>query len=184
MKRVWSPWRSQYIEQLNENIQTFQGKENKKEEDNATMHRATTKDCFICNAINSTGKDKELLIVARREKCIIIMNKYPYNSGHTLICPLRHISQFEDFENDELMNIMNTSQEIIVAIKSVLAPHGFNFGINIGQSAGAGLPSHLHFHIVPRWNGDSNFTASIADVKFYPDSLEDTRIKLARILNI
>lgn len=167
MKRIWSPWRSKYIRNFSE----FKTKKGKK------------KECFICDAIKSKDKDEELLIVARREKCIIVMNKYPYNSGHTLICPLRHISEFEDFENDELINIINTSQEVISAIKDLLHPHGFNFGLNVGQESGAGLPEHLHFHIVPRWNGDANFTSTIADVKFYPESLENTRKQLSELLN-
>ena len=161
MERIWSPWRSEYIK-------TFTDKEN---------------GCFVCDAINSKNEDKKYLIVTRRDKCIVIMNKYPYNSGHLLVCPLRHISQFEEFETAELINIMDTSQEIIAKMKELFNPHGFNFGLNIGKSAGAGLPGHLHFHIVPRWNGDSNFTATIADVKFYSNSLEDTRIKLYEILN-
>ena len=165
MERVWSPWRSEYIK-------TFTDKENK-----------TSDECFVCDAIASINNDKDFLIVTKREKCIVIMNKYPYNSGHVLVCPLRHISQFEDFENEELLDIMNTTKEVIAAMKELFNPHGFNFGLNVGASAGAGLPGHLHFHIVPRWNGDSNFTATIADVKFYASSLEDTRIKLSEILN-
>jgi ATP adenylyltransferase len=163
MERVWSPWRSEYIETLND--------KDKKENE-----------CFICNAINSSNEDEKFLIVARRKKCIVIMNKYPYNSGHILVCPLRHISEFEEFEIDELQDIMITIQEVVAAMKEELIPHGFNIGLNIGYSAGAGLPGHLHFHIVPRWNGDANFTATIADVKFFPTSLEDTRSKLSKKL--
>jgi len=167
MERIWSPWRSQYIDNLNDN-----DKKNKIE-----------KKCFLCDAINSDGNsNKENLIVARREKCIIIMNKYPYNSGHTLIVPLRHIADFLELENEELVSIMNTIQEVVAAIKQLFNPHGFNIGINIGQSAGAGLPDHLHFHIVPRWNGDANFTTTVADIKIISHSIEDTRAKLAEIL--
>lgn len=163
MERIWSPWRSKYIK-------TFSNKKQDSE-------------CFICNAINSKNKDKEFLIVTRRKKCIVIMNKYPYNSGHILICPLRHISKFEDFETDEMLDIMTTSQEIIAVMKELFNPHGFNLGLNVGQSAGAGLPGHLHFHVVPRWNGDANFTATIAETKFFANSLEDTRKKLYNMLN-
>ena len=169
MERIWSPWRSQYIDNL-------------KEEKNNT-----TEKCFLCTAINSANSDnknsdEELLIVARREKCIIIMNKYPYNSGHTLVVPLRHIANFEELETDELVSIMNTIQEVVVAMKRLFNPHGFNIGINIGQSAGAGVPDHLHFHIVPRWNGDANFTATIADIKIISHAIEDTRLQLAKLL--
>jgi len=167
MERIWSPWRSQYIDNLN-------AEKNK-----------TEKKCFLCEAINSKeSSNKENLIVARREKCIIIMNKYPYNSGHILIVPLRHIADFSELENEELVSIMNTIQEVVAAMKKLFNPHGFNIGINIGQAAGAGLPDHLHFHIVPRWNGDANFTATVADIKIISHSIEDTRAKLAEQLKI
>lgn len=116
--------------------------------------------------------DKELLIVARRPMCIVLMNKYPYNSGHLLVCPNRHIADFQLFTAEELTSIMSTIQEMTTGMKELFNPHGFNIGINVGQSAGAGLPEHLHFHIVPRWNGDSNFTATIADLKVFPDAME------------
>lgn len=163
MEIIWSPWRSKYIE-------TFKDK-------------SSDSECFLCNAINSKDRDEELLIVTRRDKCIVIMNKYPYNSGHTLVVPLRHISNFEDLESDELTSIMLTVQEVITAMKQAFNPHGFNVGINIGTSAGAGLPGHLHFHIVPRWNGDSNFTATIADIKIVSSAIEDTRLQLSALLN-
>jgi len=110
------------------------------------------------------------------------MNKFPYNSGHVLVCPLRHISDYNEFTYEELYSFFGASQKITAIMKHLFNPHGFNIGINIGQSAGAGLPDHLHFHIVPRWNGDCNFTVAIADVKIISESIEDTRVKLSEAL--
>lgn len=172
MEILWSPWRSQYISTFNE-----------KKNDSNSVLGGESLNCFLCDAINSKGEDIERLIVTRREKCIVVLNKYPYNSGHTLVVPLRHISDFCELTSEELTDIMQTTQEVITAMKDQMHPHGFNIGINIGQSAGAGLPGHLHFHIVPRWNGDSNFTATISDMKTISTDMERTRQELAKLLN-
>jgi ATP adenylyltransferase len=172
MERIWSPWRSQYIE-------TFKDESKKS-------------DCFICDAINANENNinkeieqnnRDFLVVARRESCIIMMNKYPYNSGHTLVAPLRHLSDFEELTALEMSSIMQTIQEVVSATKKTLSPQGFNIGVNVGQAAGAGLPTHLHFHIVPRWNGDSNFMATLNDIKIISSYIEDTRIQLSKELN-
>ena len=164
MKNIFSPWRSQYIHSL------------------ADQQNENPNSCFICDAVNSTNQDSDFLIVARRSLCIVIMNKFPYNSGHILVCPNRHIANFNDFTTEELSTIMNTKQEIIKVMQEIMNPHGFNIGINIGQAAGAGLPQHLHYHIVPRWNGDCNFIATIADIKIISEAILDTRTKLAEAL--
>jgi ATP adenylyltransferase len=163
MEKIWSPWRSQYIE---------------------TFKDAPTKnECFICAAVNSKPAEaSELLILERQENCIAIMNKFPYNSGHTLVAPLRHIANIEELEIDEMVSIMQMIQRIVAAMKESFNPHGFNIGVNIGLSAGAGLPQHVHFHIVPRWNGDANFTATVADYKIISQSIEDTRMQLLEVL--
>ena len=163
MERIYSPWRSKYIQSLNVD--------------------GTDNCCFICDAINSCNNDKEFLVVARRDKSIIMMNKFPYNSGHLLVCPVRHISDFNDFSIEELTELMSIIKETTAVMKDLLSPQGFNIGINVGVSAGAGLPSHLHFHIVPRWSGDCNFIATIGDCKIISESIEDTRTKLYNALN-
>ncbi|MDR0927106.1 MAG: HIT domain-containing protein [Ignavibacteria bacterium] len=162
MDRIYSPWRSQYIESFNEE---------KKEE------------CFLCGAIHSVNENKERLIIARESHCIVLLNKYPYNSGHTLVVPLHHISDLDDLTTDELVAVMATTKKVVSAMKDAFHPHGFNIGINIGQSAGAGLPGHLHFHIVPRWNGDANFTATISDMKVISTAMENTRLALIEKMN-
>ncbi len=162
MNRIWSPWRSQYIEQFND----------EKQADN----------CFICHAIQEDRQDKELLVIARRKRCIALMNKYPYNSGHILIAPLVHSSEFDALPVDTLSEIMQLTQKIIAIHKQNMKPHGFNIGVNIGLSAGAGLPEHVHFHVVPRWNGDSNFMATLADIKIISSDMAKTRDIFAELL--
>ena len=164
MKHLFSPWRSQYIHSL---------ADNKKSHPN---------DCFICDAVNLENQEKELLIVARRSLCIVIMNKYPYNSGHVLVCPKRHISNYFDFTAHELTEIIQTTQDITNVMDEIMKPHGYNIGINIGHAAGAGLPQHLHYHIVPRWNGDCNFISTLADIKIISEAIEETRFKLSEAL--
>jgi ATP adenylyltransferase len=163
MKQMWSPWRSQYIE-------TFKDKDKKNQ-------------CFICEAIANQDleKDKELLVVKRSKFCIAILNKFPYNSGHILVAPLRHISVFEELQPEELADIMNLVQKAIAIQKQLFSPHGFNIGVNIGVAAGAGLPSHIHFHIVPRWNGDSNFTAVFADMKVISADLKKMQEEVSEL---
>ncbi len=139
MDFLWSPWRSKYIEHF--------------KDDNHTND-----ECFFCQAINSSATElANNLILSIREHCIIIMNKFPYTSGHLLIAPKRHISDFTELNDDELTEIFQSIRESIGILEKALKPSGFNVGVNIGNVAGAGLPGHIHFHIVPRWAGDKNF---------------------------
>lgn len=160
MSVMWSPWRSKYIE-------TFKDEKVGDEEK-----------CFLCEAAADKEHSDELLILSRKEKCFVIMNKFPYNSGHLLIAPYRHIGEFEDLETDELNNMMKTAQESIKVLKSAYNPHGYNLGINIGRVSGAGVPGHIHLHIVPRWNGDTNFMPVLADIKVVSESLQGSIEKL------
>ncbi len=163
MHQLWSPWRSQYI-------QTFS---------DPAKH---TTGCFLCDAFNegNTAHDAETLVVARRKHCFVIMNLYPYNAGHILVVPNRHVGQLHLLSDEELTNLMHTIREGEQALQSVFAPHGMNVGANLGREAGAGLPDHLHFHLVPRWNGDTNFMPVLADIKVVSESLAETREKLER----
>ncbi|HYF02675.1 MAG TPA: HIT domain-containing protein [Patescibacteria group bacterium] len=161
MEQLWSPWRSHYI-------QSFSSETPAKDE------------CFLCTAaMSDMSKDEDLLIVGRREHCFIIMNRYPYNAGHLMVTPYRHVGDFSEVQPEELYCIMQTLQEATEVFKKVLKPHGFNIGANLGQVAGAGLPGHIHFHIVPRWNGDTNFMPVLSDVKVVSESMEDMQKKLS-----
>jgi ATP adenylyltransferase len=162
METLWSPWRSKYIDTFKE--------EAKPDSDS----------CFFCDAIAASNRDEELLVVARYEYCFVIMNRYPYNNGHLLIAPCRHIGFFNELNQDEMLGIMQTIDKSIKVLNECLKPHGFNIGANLGREAGAGVPGHLHFHVVPRWNGDTSFMPVLADIKIVSQALEDNQKQFAR----
>ena len=153
MKNLYAPWRIEYI----------------KSEKN--------KGCIFCQ-LPKENKDDENLIVYRGEHAFAIMNNYPYNPGHVMVVPYRHVGNFEDLNKEEVEDIYRVSKLLIMAIKNVMNPQGFNIGMNIGRVAGAGIEEHIHLHIVPRWNGDTNFMPVISDTKVIPQSLKDTYIEL------
>ncbi len=153
MENLWSPWRSHYIESF----------------DNP---KAEHEECFLCSGAAAIGEDEQRLIVARKPLCFVVMNRYPYNSGHIMIAPHRHCGELPlltQHERNEIMETVNISCEVITELYK---PHGINIGANIGRAAGAGVPGHIHFHIVPRWNGDTNFMPLFAEVKVISESLE------------
>jgi len=153
MDILWSPWRSKYI-------QNFKDEE-----------KGKIPDCFICEAINSKDNDEEFLIAARRKNSIVIMNRFPYNSGHLLIAANRHVGELSDLTDTELVEMMKMVTESTQILKKLYIPHGFNVGINIGRVAGAGVPGHLHIHVVPRWNGDSNFMPVLSETKVVSEDI-------------
>lgn len=164
MEILWSPWRSEYID-------TFKDENTKKP--NKT---------FFKIAIDNPDKDEQLLVVARMEKCFVILNKYPYNNGHLLIAPYREVGDLDELTDDEMIEITKTIRISVKALKSIYKPHGFNIGCNLGRVAGAGVPEHIHFHVVPRWNGDSNFMAVTGNANVISESLPKTREKLAKTI--
>jgi ATP adenylyltransferase len=117
-------------------------------------------------------------MITQKNVSFVIMNRYPYNAGHLLVTPYRHVGDFSEVKPEELSCIMNTLQETTGILEKVLKPHGYNIGANLGRVAGAGLPGHIHFHIVPRWNGDTNFMPVLADVKVVSESMEEMQEKL------
>ncbi len=163
MEILYSPWRSKYIESF---------KDEKSKEG-----------CFVCEAIERPDEAKERLVVYRNNFSIVIMNKYPYNAGHLLVCPLQHVSNFDYLSNEELLNLMLTLKDSIRVLDKVLKPHGYNVGMNIGRTAGAGLPEHIHFHIIPRWNGDTSFITTVSDTKVISQSFEELYEKINALFN-
>ena len=129
---IWAPWRANFVL-------------GKKE-----------KGCVFCNRIKIKDSVKNL-IVYRGGKCIVILNKFPYNSGHTLIVPKRHVGQIEKLTEAESLEFFKLTQQTVRVIKKALKPQSLNLGMNLGRSSGAGVPGHLHMHVVPRWTGDTNF---------------------------
>jgi len=156
METLWSPWRSQYIESFKD----------EKKKDN--------KNCFFCDAVSDNETFGEL-VIHRTENCIVMLNKYPYNNGHLLIAPLMHSADMTEIPDMVLKDIILTMRLSITVLEEVFKPQGFNIGANLGRVAGAGVPEHLHYHVVPRWNGDTNFMSVLCDIKIVSQSLIDTR---------
>lgn len=155
MEKMWSPWRSEYIESFSDK-------------------NPAGDECIFCKALLNS-EDEKSLIVAVFENSFVILNKYPYNNGHIMVVPKMHISDFAMIDPEiygELFSNINLS---IKCLKELLKPDGFNIGANIGKSSGAGVEGHLHFHIVPRWNGDTNFMPVCGDVKVISQDLFKTK---------
>ncbi|AEB94121.1 histidine triad (HIT) protein [Metallosphaera cuprina Ar-4] len=134
-------------------------------------------DCLFCRVSRETN-DKENLVVCRSQKAFVILNKYPYNPGHIMIVPFRHVPSLELLENDEGLQLFRLTSIALKVLRDIYSPDGFNVGINIGRVAGAGIEQHVHVHIVPRWNGDSNFMPIIGHTKVLPETLDETYKKL------
>src|SRR5262245_33903862 len=163
MNRLFSPWRSRYI-------QTFadEGKGGG--------------ECVLCRA-HETGNDDEHFVVARGKTCFVIMNLFPYNSGHVMVVPFRHTGPSFDLSDEESLEIMRWLKSITKALSAVSRPDGFNVGSNLGRTAGAGIDQHLHFHVVPRWNGDTNFLPVLDDTKVISEDMRETFNKLRKALS-
>ncbi len=126
--------------------------------------------CVFCDiAANEAGE--RLLLIARSAHVFVILNRYPYTYGHTMVVPFRHISSQEEMDEPALSDLMVTTNRVMRLLRDIADPPGFNIGANIGEAAGAGIAAHYHFHIVPRWTGDANFMATISDSRIIPDTL-------------
>lgn len=159
LDRLWAGWRSGYVS-------------------DPTTGRDDT-GCVICNLI-AAPDDAEALVLERAEHTITIMNLYPYGSGHMMTAPLRHVAGLEDLDETEANALTQAEVRAIRAIRSAYAPDGINLGANLGRAAGAGVPGHLHVHVLPRWSGDTNFTTTVAETRVLPESLRDGYEKLRR----
>jgi ATP adenylyltransferase len=133
--------------------------------------------CVFCTARES-GVSPKTLVVAVQGEAMIVMNKYPYNAGHLLVLPRRHVGKFEDLTLKEAEDIFRLQQKALHALEDLYSPGGFNMGLNLGASAGAGIPDHLHWHLIPRWSGDANFFPLIAETKVVIETLEQTYERL------
>lgn len=150
MERLFSPWRSRYIESF--------------------KTPSENDECVFCSALR-VDEDKERLVVYRSSEAFVIMNLYPYNSGHLMVVPNRHTSDFSSLTKGELSDCMKLLQTSQLALNELVKPHGYNIGMNIGRASGAGIDEHLHWHIVPRWAGDTNFMPILADVKLVSEDM-------------
>jgi ATP adenylyltransferase len=138
--------------------------------------------CFLCDALAS-DEDRRSLLLRRGETCAVIMNRYPYNNGHLLVFPNRHIRDLGEMTREERAESMDLVCDAVEALRATMRPEGFNVGVNLGRAAGAGLEGHVHTHIVPRWNGDTNFMPVLADTKVIPQALADLRDRIHPVLN-
>ena len=154
MDILWAPWRMEYIE----NADKDEG-------------------CIFCDKPKE-NRDKENLIIHRGEMGFVMMNKYPYNSGHVMIVPYQHTGEFSSLSREEKMELFNLLISSKDALTEIMKPQGFNIGMNLGRIAGAGIVDHLHFHIVPRWSGDTNFMPIISHTKVVSEGLKQTWEKL------
>ncbi len=133
--------------------------------------------CIFCDK-PALGEDQKAMILTRGEHAFVMLNAYPYNPGHLMVAPFRHIGAFEALTPEELVDASSLLQRSIRALKEVSSPHGFNLGMNLGKVAGAGVADHLHWHLVPRWDGDTNFMPVVGDTKVLPELLSGTYAKL------
>jgi len=155
MKQLWAPWRSQYIESLHN----------------------SKKGCEFCR-IEKQNQDDKTFIVSRHEYNYIVLNIYPYNNGHLLIVPYEHANDTTVLPPGTLNEMMQLIQYTMKVLKNVFSPAGFNVGLNIGAAAGAGIAEHVHFHIVPRWQGDTNFLPVLGETKLISHDLKETYEKV------
>ena len=154
MEQLWAPWRLEYIKSADE-----------------------LPGCVFCRALE--GEDEETLIVHRGERAFVLLNKFPYVSGHLMVAPVRHVGEYGELDDEEAVEIHRLVQAGIGALAGLYAPQGYNLGWNLGRVAGAGVLDHVHQHVVPRWGGDTNFMPVLADVKVLPEHLSESRRRLA-----
>jgi ATP adenylyltransferase len=137
----------------------------------AAERASGAEECFLCRC-RDESQDEENLVVKRGARTFVVLNRFPYNNGHLLIAPLAHKAALEELDDAESIGCMHEMTAMVAALTGIFRPDGFNIGLNLGRAAGAGVPGHLHWHIVPRWNGDTNFMTVIDDVRVIPQSLK------------
>ena len=160
MEKLWSPWRSKYIESLASEI--------------------ADDECIFCEASKHETESTDNILVHKAKLTFTLLNLYPYNNGHLMVVPFRHISEFTELTEEEGTEIFKQLQLAQNALTEVLKPQGFNIGANLGRTGGAGIDEHIHFHIVPRWNGDTNFMPVLGEVKVISQELMDTKLRLLK----
>jgi len=158
VERLWSPWRMEYMTQSSEDSKGSGG-------------------CIFCDHL-AESDDEGANIVYRGRQAFVILNAFPYNSGHLMVAPLRHAADLHELSAEERHELMDLTTEAIEIVRAAMRPEGFNVGVNLGEVAGAGVPGHVHVHVVPRWGGDTNFMPVMGETKVLPEMLADTAAKL------
>jgi ATP adenylyltransferase len=159
MDRLWTPWRLSYVTSASES--------------------ASPRSCVLCEAV---ARADEPLVIHRGPTAFVVLNKFPYNNGHLMIVPERHVARLSDLSTDESAELMHLAQAAERALSAAYGPHGLNMGINLGRSAGAGIADHLHLHVVPRWDGDTSFMTVFGDTRVLPEELPATAARLRAAL--
>jgi ATP adenylyltransferase len=154
MERLWAPWRMEYIE------------------------KEQPPGCLFCRVIEDPADPDADLVIWRPQGALVMLNKFPYNPGHAMVAPRAHTPGLEALDDEMTTHLMRAARRTIDVLRKTMQPDGFNVGANMGRSAGAGIPDHVHLHVVPRWDGDTNFMAVIDDVKVVNESLAQTAAKL------
>lgn len=157
MKKLWAPWRLSYVER----------------------QRNGTSECIFCIG-DDAEEDRSRLVLHRGKHAFVIMNRYPYSNGHLMVCPFRHGSDLESLGDSEIVEIHRLTELSCQALRQAYAPDGFNIGLNLGVGSGAGVDDHLHYHVVPRWTGDTNFMPVLAEVRVVSEHLDSTYQRLAQ----
>ncbi len=152
-QNLWAPWRMEYIEALSDSVGG----------------------CFLCRYKQNSAADPQNHVLWRTPRTLVLLNRFPYTNGHLLVAPAEHIASPEALPDDVLCELSRRICEAKRVLDDCLAAQGYNIGMNLGRCAGAGLPDHLHWHIVPRWNGDTNFVPILSDARVMPQSLERTQ---------
>jgi ATP adenylyltransferase len=158
---LWAPWRIPYLRKI---------------------HKEKPGACFFCDYAVTPKKDRRNLVVLRGKTCFTVMNRFPYAGGHLMIAPLAHKGELAGFTAEEREETFAQVVRMQRVLERLMKPQGFNLGLNIGRAAGAGVPGHLHFHLLPRWNGDSNFMTTAAQVRVIPQALEELHGELQKVL--
>jgi ATP adenylyltransferase len=152
VEQLWAPWRMAYVADPKEKARP-------------------PGECFLCRGV-ADSDDRANLVAHRTDLSVVVLNRYPYNNGHLLVAPRAHKARLDDLSPEELLDLQLTLRKMVAVMEKRMTPDGFNVGLNLGRAAGAGLPGHLHWHIVPRWNGDTNFMPVFADTRVIVQSLE------------
>jgi ATP adenylyltransferase len=163
-EQLWAPWRLEYIVGDKE-------KDTAQSCDPKDLLPGGVADCFLCRAM-APGDDRARLVIARGRHVGVLLNRYPYNNGHLLVAPMRHLARLDELDAETESELWRTIGRMVGVLERTMNPQGFNVGLNLGRAAGAGVPGHLHWHVVPRWIGDTNFMPTIAGVNTIPQSLE------------
>ena len=159
--RLWAPWRFEYVQNADDKNKGG---------------------CIFCD-LPQQENDRDNLLLYRASKVFVLLNAYPYTSGHLMVAPYRHGQDIGPLDNDELLQVNQMIQHAVAWIDKVLHPDGYNIGVNMGRAAGAGIPQHVHWHVVPRWSGDTNFMTTVGDVRVIPQDLRTTWDLLREVID-